>query len=432
MKSNKCFFMLFAGLLAFFLGNKPAFCITYYVPDDYPTIQAAVDATWGGETIIVRAGTYTGEGNRNIKINKIITVKSETGPENTVIDCEGAGRGFTITNVSNLNVLDGFKIINGSVTGSDYGGGIYCSSASPQVSNCIISDNSSGYGGGIYSSGGSPIFNNCIINNNHGGGIYSSGDSLIFNNCVINNNSTPNQGGGIYFSGGSLSLNNCVINDNSASAAAGGGIYFTGSGSLSLSNCTIIGNSASYGGGISAVNLSCINCVILMNNAGNGGGGIYISGVNTLTNCTFAWNSAGKGGGIYGVSGTTTIRNSIFYFDSALQEIYKHSGTMTITYSNIMGGYTGEGNIDKHPEFATGGDFHLSALSPCIDTASPVNAPDIDIDDELRPHGDGYDMGADEFDGIPAPLPGKADLNEDGVVDGLDVSILATEFGKIY
>jgi predicted outer membrane repeat protein len=173
-----------------------------------------------------------------------------------------------------------------------------------------------------------------------------------------------------------------------------------------------------------------------MNSAVDTGGGIYTyaSGLNTLTNCTFAWNSAGTGGGIYG-GGTTTIRNSIFYFDSALQEIYKHSGTMTIIFSNIMGGYTGEGNIDKHPEFVTGGDFHLSALSPCIDTASPVNAPEIDIDDELRPHGAGYDMGADEFDGIPVtppPPPSKADLNEDGVVDGLDVSIFATEFGKIY
>jgi len=165
MKSNKCFFMILVGLWALFLGNKPAFCTTYYVPDDYPTIQAAVNATWGGDTVIVRAGTYTGEGNRNITINKIITVKSETGPENTVIDCEGAGRGFTITNVSNLTVLDGFKIINGSVTGTNCGGGIYCSSASPKISNCIINGNSAYNGGGVCSSaGGSPSFSNCIIN----------------------------------------------------------------------------------------------------------------------------------------------------------------------------------------------------------------------------------------------------------------------------
>jgi len=152
----------------------------------------------------------------------------------------------------------------------------------------------------------------------------------------------------------------------------------------------------------------------------------------TFTNCTFAWNSATHGGGICSWNSVSTIRNSIFYFDSALQEIYKTGGTITITYSNIMGGYTGEGNITVNPEFVTGGDFHLSASSPCIDTASPANAPATDIDNELRPHGAGYDMGADEFDGIPAPPPSKADLNEDGVVDGLDVSLFATEFGKIY
>jgi len=42
-------------------------------------------------------------------------------------------------------------------------------------------------------------------------------------------------------------------------------------------------------------------------------------------------------------------------------------------------------------------------------------------------------MGADEFDGIPVshPVVSKADLNEDGVVDGLDVALFAEEYGKL-
>jgi hypothetical protein len=40
--------------------------MTVYVPDDYPTIVAAITACTDGDSIIVREGTYTGGGNRDI------------------------------------------------------------------------------------------------------------------------------------------------------------------------------------------------------------------------------------------------------------------------------------------------------------------------------------------------------------------------------
>jgi hypothetical protein len=49
-----------------------------YVPDDYPTIQAAVDAVNAGDTIIVRDGTYT----ENVNVNKPhLTIQSENGAD---------------------------------------------------------------------------------------------------------------------------------------------------------------------------------------------------------------------------------------------------------------------------------------------------------------------------------------------------------------
>ncbi|MCK4733676.1 MAG: Ig-like domain-containing protein, partial [Methanophagales archaeon] len=54
---------------------------TIYVPDDYPTIQAAVDAVNAGDTIIVRDGTYT----ENVDVNKRLTIKSENGADSTIV-----------------------------------------------------------------------------------------------------------------------------------------------------------------------------------------------------------------------------------------------------------------------------------------------------------------------------------------------------------
>ena len=199
-----------------------------YVPDDYATIQLAIDVAVDGDEIIVRDGTYIGEGNRDIEFRgKAISLSSENGPENTIIDCEREGRGFSFQSGETLTtILSGFTITGGSV---DYGGGIIIRDSSPLITECIISRNwARKHGAGV-----------CLYNSN----------STVITDCSISNNGGGYtfQGGGVYIGDGSSSvvINNCTISNNgssSDSAVKGGGIYVGNSSTALIKQSTISDN----------------------------------------------------------------------------------------------------------------------------------------------------------------------------------------------
>ncbi|RJP63933.1 MAG: hypothetical protein C4532_20085 [Candidatus Abyssobacteria bacterium SURF_17] len=169
------------------LFQSTAVANTHYVPDSFSAIQTALDAAASGDTIIIRDGRYTGAGNKNLDFSgKALTLRSENGPRNCIIDCEGSGSGFFFHNgEGTASVLDGFTIVNGGDSGivlesqtspiirnciitgnsaSPNGGGIYCGpSASPTLINCTITRNSARYGGGIFCDHSAPTLTNCIL-----------------------------------------------------------------------------------------------------------------------------------------------------------------------------------------------------------------------------------------------------------------------------
>jgi len=321
-------------------------------PADFDTIQAAIDDSNDGGTVVVNPGTYTGDGNRDIDFKgKAITVRSiDPNDPNivaaTVIDCQGSERephrGFCFYSRKDFDaVLSGLTITNGW---ESKGGAIYCDEhCSPTITYCSIINNSANRGGGIYCKGpgGRPVISNCRISRNSASG---PSDLFIY-------------GGGIACDDlASPLIKSCLITDNSAEA--GGGAYFYGR-NAHLAHCTVVGNSATEGEGIWCTGPDRPERRLLITNS-------------------IVWGNSGAGGP--DIAGSAPI----------------------VSYSNVEGGYPGNSNIDTDPLFINPsiGDYHLSAGSLCIDAGDPEYQYDktqTDIDGQSRIMGICTDIGADEF-----------------------------------
>jgi len=185
-------------------------------------IQSAVDAASAGDTIWVTNGQYmlTSE----IAVSNAVTIQSVNGPEVTIVNAQSYGRCFNLSAAG--SVLSGMTATNGYTLSS--GGGIYCTSPTAVITNCVVSGNVAlSSGGGIYSG---QIYNSIISGNSastSGGGV----DSSSAENCLIINNRTTgvgdgsvfpplpaSHGGGAYFT----TLENCTVCDNTSAGSAGG------------------------------------------------------------------------------------------------------------------------------------------------------------------------------------------------------------------
>ncbi len=198
-KRKQRLFLSLAAVVLLALFSWPAFSDTYYVPDTFPSVQAALNGSVTGDIIIVRDGVYSGVDNRNLDFDgKALTLRSEHGPARCVIDCEGGGRAFIFNSgETSASVVDGFRIRNGYVFGG--GAAVYCYNSSPTISNCVFSGNSvSGFGGAVVSTNlSAPTFRNCTITANRvsgfGGAIVcKNGATAALTNCILWGNYASN------------------------------------------------------------------------------------------------------------------------------------------------------------------------------------------------------------------------------------------------
>jgi len=221
----------------------------------------------------------------------------------------------------------------------------------------------------------------------------------------------------VYCYNAAPTINRCVI-----TGSGGDGVRLVGHCNPTFTLCRIVANGAagiemsapSEGRTIKQNEATIRNCII----AANGGQGVH-GGKPVVVNCTVSENS------LHGVDAySPTVTNSIVYFNNLADGAQVKSNRATVAYSDVQGGWEGDGNIDADPLFVSlgqwldgvwmPGDYHLKsqgwrwdggaggwvsdeATSPCIDAGDP--ASELVEEPVASPQGDAtvntrIDMGA--------------------------------------
>ncbi len=214
------------------------------VPQDFPTVQLAINAAATGDTVSVSPGTYF----ENLSIDtKEISLVSTDGAAKTILDGSHLGPVLKITNTtSTKSLVSGFTIQNGSPLGSNAGSlsvgpaGILIANAGAQVTNSILAKNT-GINIGV-------INGTLVLTASQISTASSAGGS-----CILSAGSTfLNPSTGVYLSGTSTVLTGTHTDLGSAEPADAVGKPHP----TVLFQNTIFGDGTSCSGiGIQAVNL---------------------------------------------------------------------------------------------------------------------------------------------------------------------------------
>ena len=300
------------------------------------SIQDAVEIVAESGTVWVADGVYVLS--EQIYIEKMISLISVNGREQTIIDGDGAVRGIDVwyAHLSGPPLIHGFTVTN---CFNDQGAGMriwggtvrYC-----RVTGCSGSV-------GVYVSREGSLIEDCIVDHCDGGLRVLNGAHI--ERCVVRNNKVGDSCGGVDMSYGTMA--NCLIYSN-ASVSFGGASCDDGL----ILNCTIYGNIAS-----------------------NSAGGVLV-----------------KGDGI--------VSNSVIWGNSAPQyPEWRLSNNGVIHYSCTTPDPGGTGNISVDPQLCSpsGGDYRLRPTSPCVNIGGTYSGQPFDINMNSRIVNGVIDMGCYEY-----------------------------------
>ncbi len=322
------------------------------------------------------------------------------------------------------------------------GGGIHNSAGSPVLSECVFEKNWAQHGGGAYNlSRASPSFEGCVFNENtaeYGAAIYNFDQSApALTACRFEQNSAEGAGGALYNTGGAGgAVTRCQFTRNSANSGGaisnqpatvstisfcsfvansadgvGGAIRNRGAAPM-IVNCGFFGNTASAGGAVQnagTADAEFINCLFSGNRASFKGGAVRnTSSSPVITHCTLSRNvSVDTGGGISSDGGEPTVANSILWQNadsSGFGPTSQIDGSASVRYSCVLGGYSGEGNIEDDPLFVDPNGPDNIFGTPDDDLRQTLDSPTIDAADNAAVPPDVADLDGDEDTKEPTPF----------------------------
>jgi hypothetical protein len=362
------------------------------------TIEPGVTVTFAGDYVFTVAGVLTASGTEAQPI--VFTADSPASWKGILFQNSNPGSQLSYCSVTNAN-SSGIRVIE----------------SLPFLSHCTITNCQSGSsGGGLYLSltiPGDLLIADCTISHNqapsawpapvsHAGGIYvAAGNGTVrLERCTIANNTASMSDGHVLggggFAVGNVEFSSCAIRANlvtgnegipgGSSAGRGGGLFIDGGG-VSFTNCLIVGNTASghapggmqgnqgyaSGGGIhvddGVVTLrnSIVADNIVSSSHGSQGAGTFANaGELDVQNCTLIGNNLWA---LDRSLGTVIVINSIVYFNNS--DASQLDSSITVTYSDVQGGFPGTGNINFNPVLDVMACREIAAGSPCIDMGDP-------------------------------------------------------------
>ena len=374
------------------------------------------------------------------------------------IDGEGYGGGvyaWYAPHIDGNTISNNYASRDGSY---GYGGGIYARYVS--LTDNIITGNSARQGGGVYFTkySDTTVQANIITGNqatgsgsrqDDGGGgmLIKNQDAEIIGNTITGNTTNYLGGGILSVTDGKNTIKGNIINNNTAIAGGGIAVYTTTTTThIYAESNQIVDNFANSGGGVyllGAVNVT-LNRNMIADNAASGlgtGGAMYV-GIDhdipvTITNNIFAHNAISSIfsniAGVYCRNGASRLLNNTFVDNSNKIALYLYnpdpaSGIYAYEiWNNLFVGHSTAVEVNSGAAFVvkngfwdnttnivgstdiysvtldplfvdrTGGDYHLTALSPMIDAASDSTSPAEDFDGDPRPMNAHADIGADEY-----------------------------------
>lgn len=343
------------------------------------------------------------------------------------------------------------------------GGGLYADGPSIDMIRCSFTENvspgvegirSSGSGGGAWLGFGTVSVSECLFEGNralpYGGGLACDFAFGTIERCTFQDNYALARGGGLRVLGGSLTVVGCTF-DRNRCIINGGGLSSEGSdANTKVFNCAFRGNHANNWGGAIMMfqgRLLAANCLFTGNNANREGGAVRsISGaVSTFVNCTFAGNNPGWNRPIISLTSfkglypnDMELINCILWNSPGSEILIEDSSRVTITYSDVRGGWPGLGNITLDPAFADADGLDDVAGTPDDNVRLNADSPAVDAGDNSALPGDLADLDGDgdTSEPLPVDLTGnprivgalvemgayeRLDCNENEIDDTLDI-----------